>query len=109
MAMSSAPEVAGGMVENIRADESPHVEYLRTALSEVRARTLRTVDGGEIDGRVVVDGLIHRVLSQMTRNRRNDQRDDIRDGLLAAMEGTANANALLEEFDSLDSVWTPPE
>jgi hypothetical protein len=96
------------MVRNIQADEKPHVEYLRTALSEVRARTIRTLDGREISGRVVIDGLLHRILSQMTKNRQSDQREDIRDGLVASMKVAANPKALLEEFDSLDSVWTPP-
>lgn len=107
--VSAAPEVAGGMVRNIQSDEKPHVEYLRTALSEVRARTIRTVDGKEISGRVVIDGLLHRILSQMTRNRRNDQREDIREGLVEAMKVAANPKGLLEEFDSLDRTWTAPE
>ena len=33
-AVSDAPKDAADMVRHIRADESPHVEYLRTALSE---------------------------------------------------------------------------
>ena len=107
--VSAAPEVAGGMVRNIQADEKPHVEYLRTALSEVRARTIRTVDGKEISGRVVIDGLLHRMLSQMTRNRQNDQREDVRQGLVEAMQAAANPAALQEEFDALDSTWTAPE
>ncbi len=107
--VSAAPEVAGGMVRNIQADEKPHVEYLRTALSEVRARTIRTVDGSEISGRVVIDRLLHRILSQMTRNRQTDQREDARQGLAQAMQVAANPAALQEEFDALDSTWTAPE
>ena len=30
--ISAAPDVAGGMVRNIQADEKPHVDHLRTAL-----------------------------------------------------------------------------
>jgi hypothetical protein len=97
------------MVRNIQADEKPHVEYLRTALSEVRARTIRTVDDKEIAGRVVIDGLLHRMLSQMTRNRQNDQREDVHQGLVEAMQVAENPAALQEEFDALDSSWTPPE
>ncbi|MEE2672285.1 MAG: hypothetical protein VX466_00720 [Myxococcota bacterium] len=107
--VSAAPEVAGGMVRNIRADEKPHVEYLRTALSEVRARTIRTVDGKQIAGRVVIDGFLHRILSQMTKNRQSDQRDDVREGLVDAMAKAANPAALEEEFDALDSSWLAPE
>jgi hypothetical protein len=107
--VSAAPEVAGGMVRNIQSDERPHVEYLRTALSEVRARSIRTVDGGRIAGRVVIDGLLHRILSQLTRSRQSDQREDVREGLAAAMQAATHPGALREAFDALDSPWTPPE
>ncbi|HIF98457.1 MAG TPA: hypothetical protein EYQ54_15780 [Myxococcales bacterium] len=104
--VSAAPEVAGDMVRNIQADEKPHVDYLRTALSEVSARTLHTVDGKKIAGKVVVDGLLHRVLSQMTKNRPSDQREDLNEGLTHAMQTAANPMALRGEFDALESPWT---
>ena len=107
--VSAAPEAAGNMVRFVRSDEKPHVEYLRTALSELRARTLRTVDGRTIAGREVVDGLLHRILRQITRNRPREQREDIRESLIEAMQSAANPKALLEEFDALESSWTPPE
>ena len=106
--LSAAPEAAGAIVDHIRTDESPHVEYLRTALSEVRARTLRTVDGRTIAGRRVVDGLLHGILLDTTRNRRSDQRNDVRENLAAAMQVAANPAALLQEFDALETAWTPP-
>jgi len=106
--VSAAPEAAGTMVGHIRADENPHVEYLRTALSEVRARTLRTVDGRTLAGRTVVDALLHRILREITRNRPREQREDLREGLVAAMQAAAKPGALLEAFDALDSPWTPP-
>jgi hypothetical protein len=67
--LSASPEEAATMVTHIRDDESPHVEYLRTALSELRGRTLRTVDGNTLAGQVVVDGLLHRILSTPARDR----------------------------------------
>ena len=107
--VSAEPEAAGAMVRHIRSDENPHVEYLRTGLSEVRARTIRTVDGKTLPGRTVVDGLLHSMLYEMTRNRPKEQREDLRGNLAEAMKAAANPKALLEEFDSLDSVWAPPE
>jgi hypothetical protein len=107
-AVSAAPEAAGNMVRYVRADEKPHVEYLRTALSELRARTLRTVDGKTLAGREVVDGLLHRILREITRNRPREQREDLRESLIEAMQVAANPQALLEEFDALESPWTPP-
>jgi hypothetical protein len=106
--VSAAPEAAGNMVRFVQSDEKPHVEYLRTALSELRARTLRTVDGGTLAGREVVDGLLHRILREITRNRPREQREDIRESLIEAMQGAANPEALLAEFDALESRWTPP-
>ncbi len=107
--VSAAPDAAGGMVRNIRADENPHVEYLRTGLSEMRARTIRTVDGKTIAGETVIDGLLHGMLHEMTRSRPRDQREDLRESLGEAMKVASNPKALLEEFDALESVWTPPE
>jgi hypothetical protein len=107
--VSAAPEAAGTMVQHIRSDEGPHVEYLRTALSEVRARTLRTVDGKTIPGRSVVDRLLHRILFEMTRNRPQEQRDDLRESLATAMQVAADPERLLEEFDALGVAWTPLE
>jgi hypothetical protein len=107
--VSAEPEAAGDMVRHVRDDEKPHVEYLRTALSELRARTVRTVDGGTLPGREVVDGLLHRILREIIRNRPRDQREDIRESLIESMEVAANPKALLEEFDALESKWTPPD
>jgi hypothetical protein len=106
--LSAAPEAAGAIVDHIRTDESPHVEYLRTALSEVRARTLRTVDGRTIAGRCVVDGLLHGILREITRNRPRDQRDDVRENLAVAMQVAKDPAALLEAFDALEVAWAAP-
>jgi hypothetical protein len=108
-AVSAAPKEAGDMVRFVRSDEKPHVEYLRTALSELRARTLRTVDGRTVSGREVVDGLLHRILREVTRNRPREQREDIRESLVAAMQAAGKPASLLDEFDALESRWTPPE
>jgi hypothetical protein len=97
------------MVRHIQSDEKPHVEYLRTALSEARARTLRTVGGKTIAGREVVDGLMHRILRTVTRDRPRDQREDLRASFTEAMKGVANPARLIEEFDALESKWAPPE
>lgn len=106
--VSAAPEAAGALVGYVRSDENPHVEYLRCALSEIRPRTLRTVDDKTIAGREVVDGLLHRILRTITRERPQEQRDDLRATLVTAMQSAANPQTLLEEFDSLESRWSPP-
>jgi len=95
-------------VRYVRADESPHVEYLRTALTEVRSRTLRTIDGSEIAGRAVVDGLLHRVLHTLTTERPREQRDDLRRSLTRVLEHARRPSEVRERFDALETKWTPP-
>jgi hypothetical protein len=106
--ISAEPVRAADMVRYIRSDENPHVEYLRTALSEARALTLRTVDGKTLAGATVVDGLLHQVLSRMTTARPREQHEDTRKGLERAIESSKARRSLLEEFDQLQPVWTPP-
>ena len=107
--VSADPERAGAMVRYIRSDENPHVEYLRTALSELGARTVRTVDGKTLPGHTVVHGLLHATLRGLTRERRQEQRADIRDNVLEAMKQHANPAGLLERFDALETLWVAPE
>ncbi len=106
--VSAAPKEAGAMVEYIRADESPHVEYLRTALSEARARTLRTEDGRTIAGRTVVDGILHHILTRVGEQRPREQRDDTRGAVERAVEAGQASRTLLDEFDALAPSWTAP-
>lgn len=106
--VSAAPQRAGTMVGYIRNDESPHVEYLRTALSEARARTLRTEDGRTISGATVVDALLHHVLSRLIESRPREQQSDMRASISSAIESGQAGPSLLEEFDALAPSWTPP-
>jgi hypothetical protein len=106
--VSAAPKEAGAMVSFIQADEAPHVEYLRTALSETRARTLRCVDGSTIAGRSVVDGLLHHILSRSIEARPREQRDETRGLVSKAVESGKASAGLLEEFDALASQFQPP-
>ncbi|HEX4904725.1 MAG TPA: hypothetical protein VFU93_04680 [Acidimicrobiales bacterium] len=46
---------AARLVNYIRMDEAPHVEYLRTTLTEMRARTFVGVDGQHLPGTDVID------------------------------------------------------
>jgi hypothetical protein len=106
--VSAAPKAASDLVRFIQADETPHVEYLRAALSETRARTLRTVDGGTISGQVVVDGMLHQLLSRMLHARPREQQSAARDAVVRAIETGAAKASLLDEFDVLAPKFEPP-
>jgi hypothetical protein len=107
--VSSKPREAGAMVSYIRADETPHVEYLRTALSEIRCRTLLTREGREIPGREVVDRLFERQLEGIASTRPRETRDRVRAEVRDALGDRPGAGDLVRRFESLDSGWTFPK
>ena len=57
---------AARLVAHIRQDESPHVEYLRTTLSEMRDRDFVTTSGGVRAGSEVIETLWARGLADST-------------------------------------------
>jgi hypothetical protein len=107
--ISDQPQEASRLVSFIRSDESPHVEYLRTVLSEVAARTLITEDGGELSGREAVDSLLARSLRMMIRQRIDERRNQIRQTVERTAQGKVpDVAEFLAQFDALETPWTPP-
>lgn len=105
--VSDAPDDAGNLVRFIRSDESPHVEYLRTALSEIQARTILTPDGKPVSGRKVVNDLAERGIRMMLRQRLNERPVMVRD-LIRKTANVKDLDGLMREFDALDKSWAPP-
>lgn len=107
--VSADPEAAGAMVAHIQADEKPHVEYLRTALSELRARTLISQDGRtELRGQDVVDRILENCLRAAASRGPQQEREDLRREIRESIADQARASALAREFESLDSGWVFP-
>jgi len=107
--VSDSPVEAARLVSFIRADESPHVEYLRTVLSEVAARTLITEDGRDLSGREAVDGLLQRSLKMMIRQRMTERRDYIRQQIRSVAQGkVGDVEEFVARFDALETPWEPP-
>src|SRR5271156_5584042 len=105
--VSDAPDDAANLVRFIRADEAPHVQYLRTALSEIQARTLLTLDGKPMSGRKVVDDLAERGVRAMVRQRLNERPVMVSD-LIRKTANVKDIDGLMAEFDALAPAWTPP-
>src|SRR5271170_1337309 len=105
--VSDAPDDAANLVRFIRADEAPHVEYLRTALSEIQARTLLTLDGKPVSGRKVVNDLAERGIRTMLRQRLNERPVMVRD-LIRKTANVKDIDELMREFDAIGTPWTPP-
>jgi len=108
--VSADPEGARAMVAHIQADEKPHVEYLRTALSELRARTLRSADGKkQVAGATVIDAIFAAQLRGMASNRPAREREDVRGAIHRVIADEARASSLARRFESLDSGWVFPK
>jgi hypothetical protein len=105
--ISDAPDEAANLVRYIRSDEAPHVEYLRTGLSEISARTLLTQSGAEIAGKVVVEALMDRTLRNMMRQRAVDRPRMLRELIRNNAQGK-DPELLLAEFEALGTSWEPP-
>jgi hypothetical protein len=101
---------ASAMVSHIESDERPHVEYLRTALSEIRARTLRCDEGkSTIPGRVVIDRLFERQLRGLASARPQEQRTQTREEIHRELAQRPNATELARRFENLDAGWVFPK
>jgi hypothetical protein len=94
---------AAALVSYVRADETPHVEYLRTALSEMRARTFVGESGRKIAGSEVIDTLWDAALAQsLGETRENAIKTSTRE-IEHALEHHPRHAEVLEGFHALGS------
>lgn len=106
--VSASPREAAAIIRYIRADETPHVEYLRTALSELRAATLLGAAGEALSGAAVIDALLERTLRALTTERPRTQRAETRTDIEQALAAHPDAAGLRRRFDALGEPWVPP-
>ena len=106
--VSANPKEAAAMVRYIRSDEVPHVEYLRTALSELRCRTLLTTTGREIAGSEVIDRILEQQLRGIASTRPQETRERVRTEIREMLTDHPQATRIIRRFEDLDSGWTFP-
>jgi hypothetical protein len=95
---------AARIVSYVRADETSHVEYLRTALSEMRVRKLIGESGKPIPGATVIDELWELGLAESLGVRREGFLRSTVAELEHALDGHPRRRDILEEFHSLGSI-----
>lgn len=106
----SDPELVAGdgeaarLVGYIRQDETPHVEYLRTALTEMRDRTFIGESGRKHPGSEVIGTLWERGLAESLGARREETLRATVKEVELALQGHRHAAALAEEFHALGSI-----
>jgi hypothetical protein len=94
---------AARLVSYIRADETPHVDYLRTALSELRDRTIVGDGGRKHAGSDLVGDLWDRALAASTGPNRQAALETTWSEVRHAVGDRPGASDLLARFDELGS------
>jgi hypothetical protein len=110
--LSDADLVAGEgeaarLVSYIRQDESPHVDYLRTALTELRDRTLIDRSGRRRSGAAVIGGFFDHAFAQSVGVNRRAAVASATEEVERALEGNRRRASILEQFHALGSAETP--
>ncbi|HEX9682897.1 MAG TPA: hypothetical protein VGA13_07435 [Acidimicrobiales bacterium] len=95
---------AARLVSYIRSDETPHIEYLKTALTELRDRTFVGDDGVRIPGAEVIGAMWDRALAESRGGRRSDFLDLTIGEVTHALADRHDADDLLEQFHALGDV-----
>jgi hypothetical protein len=97
------------LVSYIRADETPHVAWLRTALSEMRDRTWVGESGRTYPGADMIGQLWECALGDSLTVRRWANLQLVMDEIREALTGRADRDDLLDEMLSLGSVRLQPD
>jgi hypothetical protein len=92
---------AARLVSYIRADEAPHVEYLKTTLSEMRDRTFVADSGRNIAGTEVVGQIWERARAESVGTRHEANVRLVRREIELALESRQRGKDVLAEFDAL--------
>jgi hypothetical protein len=94
---------AARLVSYIRADEAPHVEYLKTTLSEMRDRTFVADSGRRLPGTSVVGEIWDRARAESVGARHEANVRIVRREIEHCLEDHPRRSNLLAEFDALAS------
>jgi hypothetical protein len=98
---------AATLVACIRADETPHVDYLRTALTEMRDRTFIRSSGKKIAGTAVIGTLWDALLADSLGARRNALLKTTLAEVEHALHGNRRHDEILDGFHAHGSVRPP--
>jgi hypothetical protein len=95
---------ASRLVSYIRADEAPHVEYLKTTLSEMRDRTFITESGRRRAGTEIIGQLWDRAKKDSLGVRREQLLKATMGEIEHALAGHPRKGEILEQFHALGSI-----
>lgn len=99
---------AARLISYVRADESPHVAYLRLVLSEMRDQTWRATSGRRYDGTELIGRLWEHAVEQSRHARRGYALRQALQEIDLAIGDRADHDDLLDEFLALGMVRPLP-
>jgi hypothetical protein len=99
---------AARIVSYIRQDETPHVDYLRTSLTEMRDRTFRGLSGRCHSGTEVIGALWDKGLAESMGAAEQQTRAAMTVEVERALAGRRGGGDLLEQFHAIGD-WHPAE
>src|SRR5205807_5696641 len=88
---------AAKLVSYIRSDESPHVAYLKTVLSEMRDRTLVGESGKKLPGTTIIGELWERAKAESLGPRREQNLAVTLREIEHALDGNPRRDEILEK------------
>lgn len=96
---------AARLVSYIRADEAPHVEYLKTVLTEMRSRAIVAEDGRRISGIEIIDRCWEYSMRQMfgLGGKRSERREMFAAQLDEVLQGNRRKKQILDNFYELQT------
>jgi hypothetical protein len=97
---------AARIVSHIRADETPHVDYLRTALTEMRDRTFVGASGRRLAGTDVIGDVWAKCLAESMGTVEAQNRSSLAAEVARSLESRPGGDAILEQFVALGD-WQP--
>jgi hypothetical protein len=100
---------AARLVSYIRGDETPHVDYLRTVLSEMRDRTMVGTSGRTYPGTELIGRVWDRALADSLGIRRSETMGLTLREVERAVAKRGAGDDVLEEFHALGSVRPGPD
>ncbi|MBL4866801.1 MAG: hypothetical protein JKY67_10560 [Pseudomonadales bacterium] len=101
---SASPQWASKMVAYIQADEDIHVNYLRCALAETKARTLIARDGSHVSGAEVVDKFCEMAMEEFGGPRRDKMMAFRFKQITNELDQHPDGERILREFKALGPV-----
>ncbi len=99
---------AARIVSWVRTDETPHVEYLKCSLSEMRERTFRGQSGRTYPGRELIEAIWKRAIAFSNQRGLEGRNAELAE-ITAVFDGNPRRDELLEEFHALGDLRPGPD